>query len=102
MRKSLAIFATAITLIAQMASALPRKSVEFTVSGYTGSAKLKNFPVLVRISPERISGFSYAGLALSWMDGATDLAGAPRIAGSRPAMGCFESVYSGATMLFMR
>ena len=43
-----------------------------------------------------------AGLLLDWMNGATDLDGAPRVAGPRPAMGCYESVYSGGTVLMLR
>ncbi|MBQ6925138.1 MAG: hypothetical protein IJQ73_10900 [Kiritimatiellae bacterium] len=61
MKKSLAIVSAA--LAAASAFALPRKAAEITVSGYTGASTLENFPVLVRISPERISGFSYADCA---------------------------------------
>ena len=56
-------------------------------------------------SPWALKGSSpllNAGLLLDWMENATDIAGAPRVASSRPAMGCFESVYSGGTMLFLR
>ena len=33
---------------------------ELTVSGYSGTTTLQNFPVLVRLSPDRISGFDYS------------------------------------------
>ncbi len=54
-------------LAAAVSLAAPRKAAEITVSGYTGSA-LENFPVLVRISPTRISGFSYADCAADGRD----------------------------------
>ena len=60
--------AIAAAFAATSVFALPRKSVEITVSGYTGASSLKNFPVLVRISPERISGFSYADCAADGRD----------------------------------
>ena len=53
----------AVALTALSAFATPRKAADFTVSGYTGESALANFPVLVRISPERIPGFSYADCA---------------------------------------
>ena len=43
-----------------------------------------------------------AGILLGWMDGATDLLGQPRVAGPGPAMGCYESLYTGATVLMLR
>ena len=43
-----------------------------------------------------------AGILLGWMDGATDILGAPRVAGLGPAMGCYESLYTGATVLMLR
>ena len=55
-------------------------------------------------SPWALKGSSpllNAGLTLGWMTDATDLAGAPRVAGKGPAMGCFESVYSGGTVLLL-
>lgn len=36
------------------------------------------------------SGCVNSGLLLDWMEGATDLAGNPRVVGDRPDMGCFE------------
>ena len=39
--------------------AVPDFTVELTTSGYAGQTELKNFPVLVRISPEKIPGFYY-------------------------------------------
>jgi hypothetical protein len=67
MRKSVAIALAAALCAAATAFAYPQKAAEITVSGYTGSA-LANFPVLVRISPERISGFSYADCAAGGAD----------------------------------
>ena len=62
-------FATSIAvLLASSLCATPQKSVDITVSGYTGASPLANFPVLVRISPERISGFSYADCAAGGAD----------------------------------
>ena len=66
MKKSWAIVSA--VLVAASAFALPRKAAEITVSGYSGSTPLANFPVLVRISPERISGFSYADCAADGAD----------------------------------
>ncbi|MBQ6926305.1 MAG: DUF2341 domain-containing protein, partial [Kiritimatiellae bacterium] len=66
MKKSLAIVSA--VLAAASAFALPRKAAEITVSGYTGTSTLENFPVLVRISPERISGFAYADCAAGGAD----------------------------------
>jgi len=34
--------------------------MDFTVSGYTGESLLTGFPVLVRLSPQRVPGFQYA------------------------------------------
>ena len=66
--KKLTISATTLALAATMSFALPRKAAEITVSGYTGGSTLANFPVLVRISPERILGFSYADCAADGRD----------------------------------
>ena len=66
MKKSLAIVSA--TLAATVSLAAPRKAADITVSGYTGSTTLANFPVLVRISPERISGFAYADCAAGGAD----------------------------------
>ena len=43
-----------------------------------------------------------AGALLDWMDGATDLVGIPRVAGTAPAMGCYESPYAGGTVMEVR
>ena len=67
MKKTFLLITAALTA-ASMAFALPRKAAEITVSGYTGKSTLANFPVLVRISPERISGFSYADCAAGGAD----------------------------------
>ena len=66
--KKLTLSATTLALAASMSFAMPRKAAEITVSGYTGASPLANFPVLVRISPERISGFSYADCAADGRD----------------------------------
>ena len=58
----------AAAMAASVSFALPRKAAEITVSGYTGASPLANFPVLVRISPTRISGFSYADCAAGGAD----------------------------------
>ncbi len=68
MKSRLAISVTVAAVTALSAFATPRKAVDFTVSGYTGASTLANFPVLVRISPERISGFSYADCAADGAD----------------------------------
>ena len=66
-KKTLALIAAAV-LTATMSFARPRKAAEITMSGYEGSSTLENFPVLVRISPERIDGFSYADCAEGGVD----------------------------------
>ena len=43
-----------------------------------------------------------AGTYLDWMDGATDLIGLPRVSGTAPAMGCYESPYAGGTAMEVR
>ena len=54
--------------------AMPRKVADITVSGYTGSSTLENFPVLVRIAEydadtgKGIQGFSYADCATGGAD----------------------------------
>ena len=42
------------------AKGAPLYRAPLTVSGYAGTEELADFPVLVRISPERLPGFSYA------------------------------------------
>ena len=67
MKKS-AFAASIAILLAMSISAAPQKAVDITVSGYTGASPLANFPVLVRISPELISGFAYADCAAGGAD----------------------------------
>lgn len=56
-------------LFASSLFALPSKQAKLTVSGYQGGeTTLENFPLLVRISPERISGFSYGDCASDGSD----------------------------------
>ena len=68
MEKRLVLASAAVAVTALSVFAQPRKAADFTVSGYTGESALANFPVLVRISPERISGFSYADCAADGAD----------------------------------
>ena len=42
-----------------------------------------------------------AGLAMPWMDAATDLAGNPRLLEAKPDIGCYESVLPGFGLLLM-
>lgn len=42
-------------------------SAELDVKGYAASETLENFPVLVRVSPERLVGFDYADLRAEGM-----------------------------------
>ena len=67
MNKTTSVFMAA-ALAAAVSLAAPRKAADITVSGYTGASTLENFPVLVRISPARISGFSYADCAAGGAD----------------------------------
>ena len=57
-----------LVLAAELASAAPRWQCEMTVGGYAGATELKGFPLLVKISPERISGFQYADCAADGSD----------------------------------
>ena len=57
MKKLLAIFVLAVAALG--ASAEFAWQSEITISGYVGSETLTNFPVLVRLSPTRVSGFRY-------------------------------------------
>ena len=57
---------SAVTEYVQLAKSV----ATITVSGYSGSTTLTDFPVLVRISPDKISGFSYAACK----DGGADIA----------------------------
>ena len=45
----------------------PQRRAEISVSGYTGAA-LNDFPVIVRVSPTRIPGFSYGDCAAGGAD----------------------------------
>ena len=67
MNKTTSVFMTA-AMAALSSFAAPQKAADITVSGYTGASTLENFPVLVRISPTRISGFSYADCAADGAD----------------------------------
>ena len=65
-----AVAASVCGVLACAAPAAPVKSATVTVSGYSGTTELTNFPVLVRISADRISGFSYSDCK---GDGGSDL-----------------------------
>ena len=67
MKKTTTVFMAA-AMAASVSFAAPQKAADLVVSGYTGSTPLENFPVLVRISPTRISGFSYADCAADGRD----------------------------------
>ena len=119
MKKSWAIVST--VLAAAVSLAAPRKAADITVAGYTGSSTLENFPVLVRISPARISGFSrprepgrYSFTAASPCRNAgsndafgapasaVDLLGAPRLYGKIIDIGCFELQSGAGTVLILQ
>lgn len=53
------------------------------------------------LNPQR-SGVLNAGTVLPWMQGAVDIAGNPRIHGSKPAMGCYETPYAGPTVMILK
>ncbi|MBQ6923206.1 MAG: hypothetical protein IJQ73_01060 [Kiritimatiellae bacterium] len=58
--------------------AAPQKRAEITIAGFTDTGSLANFPVLVRLSPTRVPGFSYADCAPGGADIAfEDANGAP-------------------------
>ena len=67
MKKTYAAIVAAFAVASSLFAA-PQKAADITVSGYAGASPLANFPVLVRISPERISGFSYADCAAGGAD----------------------------------
>ena len=66
MKKSL--FALVAVLLACCAFGAPQYRVKLRASGYTGTETLETFPLLVRISPERIAGFAYADCAADGSD----------------------------------
>ena len=65
-----AVAASVCVVLACAATASPTKRATVTVSGYSGTTELTNFPVLVRISEAGISGFSYSDCK---GDGGSDL-----------------------------
>jgi len=56
-KRILTVLAAALTALT--ATAEFSYKAELTVSGYSGETTLNNFPVLVRLSPARIDGFTY-------------------------------------------
>ena len=58
MKKIMTLIVVAMTAVASYADFVYK--AELTVTGYSGTTTLQNFPVLVRLSPANISGFSYS------------------------------------------
>ncbi len=63
-----ALFATALAGIVPTAFADPGKTFTITVAGAVGETPLKDFPLLVRLSPQNVSGFSYDACAADGRD----------------------------------
>ncbi len=53
----------AAVALSAVSYAAPQRRADITIDGFTGTGSLANFPVLVRLSPNRIPGFSYADCA---------------------------------------
>ena len=67
--KTVKIVAFALVVgLAMSAAAAPKYYAKLTASGYSGASTLTNFPVLVRISGAKISGFSYSQCAANGAD----------------------------------
>ncbi len=64
---ALCIAAVAVAF-ATSANAAPERCALLRVAGFTGYSTLENYPLLVRLSPARISGFSYADCAAGGAD----------------------------------
>ncbi len=62
------LMAAATAFSAATALAAPSYQAEITVDGYSALTALENFPVLVRVSESRISGFRYADCAADGAD----------------------------------
>jgi hypothetical protein len=69
LKSIITVFAVMMSLMLAADTSLPRPimgshkfGVKFTVSGYEGETAVANLPVLVKISPANISGFSYSDL----------------------------------------
>ena len=81
MKRQIAIAATALLGATASSFAMPQKAADITVSGYTGSGTLENFPVLVRLAEydaetgKGIQGFSYADCATGGSDISSEDAG---------------------------
>ena len=68
-KSMIAVFAVMMSLMLAADTSLPQPimgshkfGVKFTVSGYEGETAVANLPVLVKISPTNISGFSYSDI----------------------------------------
>ena len=66
--RTLALAALMCGSLAPASAAAAAYQSTLTVSGYVGESTLENFPVLVRISTEKISGFSYGDCAADGAD----------------------------------
>ncbi len=69
-----------LLLLPLAAAAAPSKTAWATVSGYTGTSTLQNFPVLVKISESDVPGFRYSACA----DGGADLSFADAVGNALP------------------
>ncbi len=74
MRKMLVACATVLCAVLSPAFALPKYNIPITVTGYSGTETLENFPVLVRLAEKNaetgtgIEGFSYQDCAADGAD----------------------------------
>lgn len=69
LKSMIALFSIMLSLTLAAESSLPQPimgshkfGVKFTVSGYEGETAVANLPVLVKISPATIAGFSYSDI----------------------------------------
>lgn len=69
LKSMITVFAVMMSLMLAADTSLPRPimgshkfGVKFTVSGFEGETAVANLPVLVKISPANISGFSYSDI----------------------------------------
>ena len=74
MKRNITLAVAALLGAAASSFAMPQKAADITMSGYTGSGTLENFPVLVRLAEydaetgKGIQGFSYADCATGGLD----------------------------------
>lgn len=67
-KKAVVAAVASVALLASADVSAPQWECEMTIAGYAGSTTLANFPLLVKISPARISGFSYDDCAAGGAD----------------------------------